>query len=47
MLEMKSTIAKIVQNFELSIEENFVPQDSLELVIKSKNGVKIKLNSRN
>jgi hypothetical protein len=47
MLEMKSTIAKIVQNFELSLENNFLTKDSLELVIKSKNGVQIKLQSRN
>lgn len=46
MLEMKSTIAKILQHFQLSVESNFTPQDSLELVIKSKNGIKIKLQAR-
>lgn len=47
MLEMKSTVAKVLRNFHLSVENGFEPQDSLELIIKSINGVRIKLEKRN
>ena len=46
MLEIKSTVSKVLRNFTLSIEQGFLPQDSLELVIKSKNGVMIKIKNR-
>lgn len=46
MLEIKATISKIVLNYNLKIDNGFKPQDSLELVIKSKNGVMISIESR-
>lgn len=46
MLEIKSTVSKILRYYHISLENEFEPQDSLEIVIKSKNGVKIKLQKR-
>jgi cytochrome P450 family 4 len=46
MLEMKSTVSKVLRHFKLSLVGNFEPEDSLELVIKSRNGVMIKLENR-
>lgn len=46
MLEIKSTISKILRNFRVNLASNFEPEDSLELVIKSRNGVMIKLDKR-
>jgi cytochrome P450 family 4 len=47
MLEMKSTVSKILRNFEL---EPASPEHKLnlvaELVLKSANGIKIALNLR-
>jgi cytochrome P450 family 4 len=46
MFEIKSTIAKVVLNYRLSVKKNFVPQDALELVIKSTNGIMLNVESR-
>lgn len=46
MLEIKSTISKVLRNFQLSTENCSEPQDSLEIIIKSKNGVMIKIEPR-
>jgi len=46
MLEMKSTISKVLRHYVLSIVDDFEPLDSLELVIKSKNGVMVKISKR-
>lgn len=46
MLEIKSTISKILRHYKVGLENNFEPQDALELVIKSKNGVMITLDQR-
>lgn len=46
MYEIKSTVSKMLRHFKLSVENGFEPQDSLELVIKSKNGVMVKLENR-
>lgn len=46
MLEVKSVISKVLRHYELSIENGFEPQDSLDLVIKSKNGVFLKITRR-
>jgi cytochrome P450 family 4 len=46
MLEIKSTISKVLQNFEIQLPKNFALQESLELVIKSTNGVMLKLMRR-
>jgi cytochrome P450 family 4 len=46
ILEVKSTVSKILRNFKLSAGENSETLDSLELVIKSKNGVQILLQNR-
>lgn len=46
MLELKSTISKVLRNFHVSVKEGFEPQDALELVIKSMNGVMVKLDKR-
>lgn len=46
MLEIKATISKIILNFRVKLEKNFKPLDSLELVIKSKNGIMIQIESR-
>lgn len=46
MLELKSTLSKVLRNFHISVKEGFEPQDALELVIKSMNGVMVKLDKR-
>jgi len=46
MFEIKTTISKIILNYKIKLEKNFKPQDSLELVIKSKNGIMIQIESR-
>lgn len=46
MLEIKSTVSKVLRHYQLSIDDGFEPQESLEIVIKSQNGVMIKLNKR-
>lgn len=46
MLEIKSTVSKVLRNFRLSVAENYSTLDSLELVIKSMNGVQIRLEKR-
>ncbi|KAG5678462.1 hypothetical protein PVAND_008134 [Polypedilum vanderplanki] len=46
MLELKSTVSKVVLNYKLSVKENFTPEDALELVIKSTNGIMLKIESR-
>lgn len=46
MLEIKSTVSKVLRHYQLSIDDGFEPQEALEIVIKSQNGVMIKLNER-
>lgn len=46
MLEMKSTISKVLRHYQLSVQENYEPIDVLELIIKSKNGVMLKIKDR-
>ena len=46
MLEMKSTISKVLRHYHLSVLENYEPIDVLELIIKSKNGIMLKIKNR-
>lgn len=46
MLELKSTISKILRHYQVGLAIDFEPQDALELVIKSLNGVMIKISKR-
>lgn len=46
MLELKSTISKILRYYHVALVDGFEPQDALELVIKSLNGVMIKITKR-
>lgn len=47
MLEVKSTISKILRHYQVSVRNEFEPKLSFELVMKSKNGVMIRLDKRN
>ncbi|CAO1297746.1 unnamed protein product [Diamesa tonsa] len=46
MLEMKSTISKVLRHYHLSVQENHEPIDVLELIIKSNNGIMLKIKDR-
>ena len=46
MLEMKSTISKVLRHYHLSVQDNYKPIDVLELIIKSKNGIMLKIRDR-
>ncbi|XP_077295341.1 cytochrome P450 4C1-like [Arctopsyche grandis] len=47
VLEMKSTLSRVLRNFELSSAgPDFKPQLAAELILKSKNGLKMRLNDR-
>lgn len=47
MLELKSTLSKVLRNFELySAGEKFEPLLAAELILKSKNGIHIQLKKR-
>lgn len=46
MLELKSTLAKLLREFEICPVENFEPILLAELVMKSGNGIKVSLKTR-
>lgn len=46
MLELKCSLAKIVRNFEIQPVDGFEPLPLAELVMKSGNGVQVKLRKR-
>lgn len=46
MLELKSTISKIIRNFHISVDADFKPKVFLGLIIKSANGIVLKLDDR-
>lgn len=49
MLELKSSISKVVRKFELleSSDPDDKPQLTVSLILNSKNGIKIRLAERN
>lgn len=46
MLEIKSTISKLLRHFELSVEKGYELRLYLEMVLKSENGVHIHFKDR-
>lgn len=46
MLEMKTTIAKVLKHFEISLEPGFVVSLKPEIVLKPGNGIKLRLKAR-
>lgn len=46
MLEIKSTISKLIRNFELSVADGYELRVFLELVLKPEGGVKIHFKNR-
>jgi cytochrome P450 family 4 len=46
MLEMKSTVSKVLRHFEIEIEPGFELALKPEIVLKPLNGVKLRLKSR-
>ncbi|CAO1368310.1 unnamed protein product [Diamesa serratosioi] len=46
MLEMKSTISKVLRHYQLKVQDNYAPIDVLELIIKSKNGIMLEIKDR-
>lgn len=46
MLEMKSTISKVLRSFQLKVSPDFQPIDVLELITKSSNGIWLELERR-
>jgi cytochrome P450 family 4 len=46
MLEMKSTITKILRHFTITTPKDFEPIDILRLVTKSENGILIGISER-
>lgn len=46
MLEMKSTISRVLRNFELSVAPDYEPILVFELILRSQNGVNLILNKR-
>jgi hypothetical protein len=46
MLEMKSTISKILRNFELKPSPGFEPILVADIILRPENGIKIMLNER-
>ncbi|XP_073830963.1 probable cytochrome P450 4s3 [Musca autumnalis] len=47
MLELKCTLSYLLRNFEFLPAKNFTPNPLPELVLKSGNGIRIRLKSRN
>lgn len=47
MLEMKSTISKVLRNFELSVVPNFEPVIISELILRPENGIWLQLKKIN
>lgn len=46
LLEMKSTVSKLLRHYEISVPKDFEPIDILEVIVKSKNGVQLKIKER-
>lgn len=46
MLEMKTTIAKVLTRFEIAIDPGFLPGLKPEIVLKPANGIKLRLKPR-
>ncbi|XP_066993572.2 cytochrome P450 4C1 isoform X2 [Anabrus simplex] len=46
LLEMKAVISKILWHYHLSSEPSFEPELTIELILKSANGIKLKLTPR-
>lgn len=46
MLELKSTVSKIIRNFRINVVADFKPIDVLDLIIKSANGIMLQLTER-
>lgn len=46
MLELKCSLANILRNFEILPAENFKPQELAEVIIKSSNGIHVRLRKR-
>lgn len=46
MLEMKSTISKVLQSFEIEVAENFEPTIVAEIILRPSNGILLKLKRR-
>jgi cytochrome P450 family 4 len=46
MLEMKSTVSKVLRNFELSVAPGYEPVLVAELILRPDNGVELILNKR-
>jgi hypothetical protein len=46
MLEMKSTVSKILRNFELKPSPGFEPILVADLILRPENGIEIIMNER-
>ncbi len=46
MLEMKSTLSKVLRHYEISTPKDFKPIDILEVIVKSQNGVQLFIKNR-
>lgn len=46
MLEMKSTISKVLRNFELKVAKNFEPTLSAEIILRPSSGLVLNLKGR-
>lgn len=46
MLEMKSSICKVLRSFELEVGENYEPELVAELILRPINGVMLKIKER-
>ena len=47
MLELKSVISKVLRHFELSVGENYEPTLVAEMILRSTNGIILKITPRN
>jgi hypothetical protein len=46
MLEMKSTVSKVLRNFELSVASGYEPVLVMEVILRPENGVMLVLKDR-
>ena len=46
MLEMKSTISKVLRHFEIALADGYEPTLVYAIILKPSNGVKIRLSPR-
>lgn len=46
MLEIKSVLSKLLKDFEFSKEADFEPELAPEIVLKSRNGIMLKIKKR-